>query len=91
MLNIFGTLATMASLSIMLFGFPSQIIKNYKRKSTTGLSSLLIFLACCSYSLWVTYGFLKPDFFLIIAQTPSSILCYIILFQIFHYKKKRGL
>jgi uncharacterized protein with PQ loop repeat len=85
---IFGTLAVVASLAIMLGGFPAQIIKNYRRKSCEGLAPLLIYSSVCSTTLWSLYGWTKPDLFIALAQTPGSIMAFILLFQLLWYRKK---
>lgn len=86
---IIGILATIASLAIVLLGLPAQIVKNYKRKSCEGIAPSLIYAACFTYTLWSLYGWTKPDWFLAVAQTPGCVLAFIILFQIFYYRKRR--
>ncbi|MDO8668824.1 MAG: SemiSWEET family transporter [Candidatus Buchananbacteria bacterium] len=86
---ILGLLATLSSLMIVFLGFPAQIIKNYRRKSCDGIAPTLIYSACCGYTLWSLYGWTKPDWFLAIAQTPGCILSFILLFQIFYYRKRQ--
>ena len=83
-----GVIATTASL-VLLLGFVSQIMKNYRRKSCEGLSTNLIYSACIAYTLWGVYGITKPDIYLILSQIPGAILSFILLFQLFYYKKKR--
>lgn len=82
---IFGTLATIASLSIVVIALPQQIYKNYKRKTCEGLAPSLFYLAACAYILWSLYAWTKPDIFLIISQTPGMILSLILVFQLFYY------
>lgn len=82
-----GIIAALASLSIVLIGLPKQILENYRRKSCEGLAPSLIYSACCTYTLWGIYGWSKPDWFLFASQTPGSILSFILLFQLFKYKK----
>jgi len=90
MAGAFGTAATVASLAIVLIGLPAQIVKNYRRKSCEGLAPPLIYSACCTYTLWGLYGWIKPDWFLAAAQTPGCVLAYVLLFQLLHYGKKGG-
>lgn len=85
---LFGTLATISSLFIILFGLPRQIISNYRRKSCAGFDSWLIYTMCIAYTMWCVYGWTKPDLFLKISQTPGCILSYIVLFQYIYYHKK---
>ncbi len=86
-MSIIGTFAVIASLTIIVIGLPAQIYKNYKRKSCDGIAPSLIYSACCTYTLWGLYGWTKPDWFLVIAQTPGSILALILLLQLFRYRK----
>ena len=87
-MNVIGVLATISSLTIVVFGLPAQIINNYRRKSCEGLATPLIYSACVTYTLWSLYGWTKPDWFLVVAQTPGCVLAFILLFQLFHYRKR---
>jgi uncharacterized protein with PQ loop repeat len=87
-MNILGILAMIASLVIVFFGFPAQIIKNHSRKNCDGLAPSLVYSACCGYTLWSLYGWTKPDWFLAISQTPGCVFSLILLFQIFYYRRK---
>ena len=51
---IFGVLAK-------IIGFPDQIRKNYKRKSTEGLSTVFIAIGVVGYTLWTVHGYLEND------------------------------
>lgn len=86
-MTILGTLAVMASLTIVVFGFPHQIYKNYQKKNCEGLSPALIYTACAAYTLWSSYGWLKPDYFLAAAQTPGALCPWILFFQLLYYGK----
>ena len=86
---IIGLLATLSSLTIIVFGLPSQIISNYNNKKCNGLSPFLIYSMCSTYTLWCLYGWTKPDYFLAISQTPGCILGFVILFQYFYYEKRK--
>lgn len=88
-MNILGTLAMISSLVMVIVGFPSQIIKNYQRKSCEGVAPNLIYSACSGYTLWTLYGWAKPDWFLAISQTPGCVLSFILLFQIFYYGRNK--
>ncbi len=86
---ILGTMATIGSLAIVFLGLPAQIIKNYQNKSTSGLAPLLFYLAFYVYTAWCLYGWFKPDWFLVVAQTPGSLLSLILLIQFFWYGRKQ--
>ena len=87
-MNIFGTLAAIASLVIALVGLPAQILKNYKKKSCEGLASSLIYSTCITYALWSLYGVSILNWFLIISQTPGFVLSLIVVTQLMIYKQK---
>lgn len=89
-MSIIGILATISSLAIVLVGLPVQIIKNYRRKSCDGLAPMLILSALCTYTLWSIYGWTKPDWFLVVSQTPGSMLAFVLLVQLFVYREKGG-
>lgn len=88
MVSTIGVLAMIASLTIIMLGLPAQIIKNYRRKSCEGLAPSLIYCAAVTYILWALYGWIKPDRFLAIAQTPGSVLALVLLFQLIYYRKR---
>lgn len=87
-INILGNNAVFAGLLGVVIGLVTQIIKNWKRKSTEGLSFWWVFLAGYSYFSWLIYGIFKRDIFLTIPQTLGSFCMVIILFQFWIYRKK---
>lgn len=89
MVSILGNLAMISSLAIVIIGLPAQIWSNYKRKSTEGLSPFLIYAAVVTYTLWSSYAWCKPDWYMVRAYTPGCLLSLILLFQYFYYKKKK--
>ena len=89
-MSVIGILATIASLTIIVLGLPAQIVKNYRRKNCDGIAPPLIYSACCTYTLWSVYGWTKPDWFLVISQTPGCVLAFVLLFQLLVYGKKGG-
>ncbi len=88
-MELLGTIATIASLVIVVVGLPHQIYKNYTRKTCEGLAPSLIYASCCTYTLWALYGWTKPDYFLATSQTPGAILAYVLLFQLLYYRTKK--
>lgn len=89
-MQIIGILAMIASLTIIFVGLPAQIYKNWKLKSTLGLSTGLMVAALFTYTLWAIYGWTKPDYFLAVAQTPGCVLAVIIIIQIIIYRRRDG-
>ena len=89
-MEVLGTLAVIASLTILVIGLPQQIYRNYQQKSCKGLAPLLIYSAFVTYTLWGLYGWMKPDYFLAISQTPGSIITLILIFQLLYYGRNRA-
>ena len=82
-----GLLAMISSMVIIIVGLPAQIYLNYIRKSTKGLSVVLMISGCWSYCVWALYGFYKMDKFILYAQAPGFFLGLILILQIFYYKR----
>jgi len=85
--GIIGILTVTFGVLVKIIGFPDQIIKNYKRKSTQGLSTKLIFLSAIGYILWTVHGFLRNDWVLVVGQGLGIITTGAILGQIIYYRK----
>lgn len=86
--TVIGTLTLIMGILVKVIGFPAQIKKNYDRKSTEGLSELMIVLTFVAYVLWTVHGIIKNDMVLIYGQGVGIITTGIILWQIFKYKKR---
>ena len=86
---VIGTLAAIVSLTIIVFGLPAQIVKNWKRKSCEGLAPLLVCSVLVAYGMWALYGWTKPDYFLAYSQTPGCALTAVLVFQLWLYQKKK--
>ena len=87
--GIVGALTVLVALLVKLVGFPAQMRKNHKRKSTKGVSTIFYILALTGYSLWVLHGIMQQDTVLIIGQGLGVITTSIILGQIFIYRKNQ--
>lgn len=86
---IIGTLTLIVGILVKLLGFPDQFLKNHKRKSTEGLSSVFIILAFISYLLWTLHGIFQNDIVLIIGQGLGVLTTGAIVYQIIIYKPKK--
>ena len=86
---IIGILTVVIGILVKIIGFPDQFMKNYKRKSTEGLSSMFILLAFVSYILWTIHGYLQNDLVLVVGQGVGILTTGMIVFQIVHYRKKK--
>jgi len=83
--QILGVLAALVSLSVVIFGLTSQIVKNHKRKTCEGLSMNLMWVTLLAYSTWAVYGFSKPDWYLVASQLPGAIAVLVIICQYLKY------
>ncbi len=86
---IIGILTVFIGILVKIIGFPDQFMKNYKRKSTEGLSSMFILLAFVSYILWTIHGYLQNDLVLVVGQGVGILTTGMIVFQLVHYRKKK--
>lgn len=86
---IIGVLTLTVGILVKIIGFPDQFMKNYKRKSTEGLSTIFISLAFLSYILWTIHGYLQKDWVLIIGQGAGILTTGMIVFQVFYYRDKK--
>ena len=86
--NVIGVAATTMGLIVACIGLPIQIIKNYKNKSTNGLSFSLWTLGLINGSLWLSYGFIKPriDWFIVTSNIPGVFFTCVMLLQFYLYR-----
>lgn len=86
---IVGVLTTILSIVIKIVGFPDQMVKNFKRKSTEGISTTFYVLSVITYVVWTIYGLLRSDIVVVISQALGIVTTGIIVYQIFIYRKKK--
>lgn len=86
---IVGLLTTTLSILVKVVGFPDQIRKNHRRKSTEGLSTTFYILSFLVYILWTLHGFLQKDWVVIFGQGLGILTTGTIVYQIFIYRRKR--
>lgn len=89
MVSLFGTLAAVASLTIIVWGLPRQIWLNYQRKSCEGLSPDLAWSAAVIYFFWGIYGLVKHDVFIIAADIPGFVLSASLVWQMHWYGRRK--
>lgn len=87
LIQIVSILTLLASYAIKLIGFPEQIQKIRKAKSTEGISKSIFITSFISFCLWVIYGILKEDWTIILAQSIGVIVGGIILYYMWKYRK----
>ena len=81
-------MTVVSSLLVKLIGLPHQIIENYRRKSTQGVSLPNHAIGLCAYACWTLYGYLNFDFVLIFGQFLGIITEGIVVLQILAYRNR---
>ena len=75
LLTILGTLAGI----LILSGWVEQIIKGYKTKSLKDVSKFLMIFISAGSTLWLIYGIIVSDVFIMGTNTAGIILMMIVL------------
>jgi uncharacterized protein with PQ loop repeat len=88
LVGIIGTSTVIIATLVKIIGLPDQIRKNFKRKSTEGLSVPFFLLGLLSYILWTVYGLLQNDIVVALGQGFGVITMGIIAYQIWIYRRK---
>ena len=89
LIGIIGAATTTVAILVKFVGLPDQVIKNYKRKSTEGLSVPFFLFGLLSYVLWTFYGILKGDLVVALGQGAGVLTMGIIAYQIWLYRKRK--
>jgi uncharacterized protein with PQ loop repeat len=86
--DILGWLAMVSSILYLCFGLPMQIIKNYKKKSTQGLSLMLIVFCAITLVMWSLYAWHSNpiDWYILGANLPGFFFSLVLLFQFWLYR-----
>ncbi len=79
--------ATIVSILSKVIWSPDQIIKNFKLKSTKGLSSKFIIIGFVAHVLWTIHWLIREDYYLVIGQWLWAFTFGIIIYQIILYNK----
>lgn len=87
--GIIGFMTLVLTVLVKVVGLPDQIRKNYKRRSTEGLSSVFFIMGLLTYVLWTIYGILRGDIVVVLGQGVGVIAMGIIVYQIYAYRGKR--
>jgi len=86
--TIVGFITIGLGILVKVIGFPDQIRKNYKNKSTEGISTTFFILSFCAYLFWTLHGILLNDKVVVIGQGLGIITTGAILLQIYIYRKR---
>ncbi|MFQ5440357.1 MAG: SemiSWEET family sugar transporter [Nitrosopumilaceae archaeon] len=74
-LTILGTLAGI----LILSGWVEQIIKGYRTKSLKDVSKYLMILISAGAALWLLYGFIVDDIFIVGTNLAAIVLMLTVL------------
>jgi MtN3 and saliva related transmembrane protein len=83
LLTILGTLAGI----LILSGWVEQIIKGYKTKSLKDISKYLMILISAGAALWLLYGIIVDDVFIIGTNLAAIALMITVLIMKKRYEK----
>lgn len=86
---IIGFLTTALSILVKVVGFPDQIRKNHKRKSTEGVATSFYILSFLVYVLWTIHGVLQKDMVVVFGQGLGILTTGAIVYQIYIYRSKK--
>jgi len=89
-MEIDGTLLIILGISagvLILTGWVDQIIKGYKTKSLKDVSKYLMLFISGGSILWLIYGIVVSDVFIIGTNTAAIVLMMIVLFMKRRYEK----
>ena len=84
--NILTILGVLAGIFI-LSGWVEQIIKGYKTKRLSDVSKYLMILISIGAILWLVYGFIVEDVFIIGTNLAAIVLMMTVLFMKHRYGK----
>ncbi|MSS86159.1 MAG: hypothetical protein CK526_00280 [Thaumarchaeota archaeon] len=90
-MEVDGTLLTILGVAagvLILTGWVDQIYKGYKSKSLKDISNFLMIFISAGAILWLIYGFIVVDVFIIGTNIAAIILMIIILVMKKRYDKK---
>lgn len=89
--DIWGWIALVITVIYTCFGLPVQIYKNFKSKSTEGLSLFLMIMLLFTFSSWVVYATVKQpkDWYVIASNFPGAVCVLIILTQFVLYRRPK--
>ncbi len=88
LIPIVGFIVAVLSIASKVLGAPDQIKKNFRRKSTEGLSFMFYAFSFTTYFFWALYGALREDWVIFLAHGfLGCIVTGIILYQFVIYRK----
>jgi uncharacterized protein with PQ loop repeat len=91
--DIMGWIATVITITYTSYGLPVQFFKNYKKKSTKGLSLSMIVMMFFTFLTWVAYAAMKtpPGYYIMICKFIGTMGVLFILIQFWIYRKPQSI
>lgn len=71
-------------------GLPIQARRNYINKSTGGISLFMMVVLFFTFSVWIVYGLVRKDWYIIGSNIPGMVCIFVILCQFWIYRPKRN-
>ncbi len=87
-MSIISILTITFSWLIKLVGFPHQIRKMIKAKSSENVSLLLVCLTFISFILWTIYGIIKNDYVIVYGQGIGVISSGVTIYYLIKFRHK---
>ena len=86
--DVMGWIATIVTITYTSYGLPVQFYKNYKKKSTEGLSLSMIIMMFMTFLSWVIYAAMKspPDYYIMVCNFIGAVGVFFILIQFWLYR-----
>ncbi len=72
--------------SLTTIAYIPQVLKTWKSKSSKDLSLKMLVTFCVGVSLWLIYGVLEKDTPIIVANSVTLVLTFVLLFFKFKFK-----
>jgi MtN3 and saliva related transmembrane protein len=72
--------------SLTTIAYIPQVVKTWKSKSSKDLSLKMLIAFCAGVSLWLIYGILEKDAPIIVANSVTLLLSFVLLFFKFKFK-----
>jgi len=88
--GVVGIATVAASVAVKVLGEPHQIMRNFSRQSTVGLSPVLYGLSFLSYVLWTVHGLFAGDPYLILAQCIGVVTSFVVIAQMYLYRERKS-
>lgn len=84
------SLVGVAAAVLTTSSFVPQIMKAYRTKSMSDVSTYLMSLFATGTVLWMLYGFYKSDWVIITANATATVFNVILLYFKFKFRRKRS-